>query len=218
MASDSQTNDDRSWLRRPLTDSADIARHYDAWAANYEDELVGEWRYDAPFEAARRLAALGINGHVLDVGCGVGLIGRALRAEGLGDVHEIYGVDLSEASLAAAKASGYYRSLERSDFNEAPLPFANDFFAAVICVGVLSYAWDPAKLILEMCRVGSPGSAISFTHRTDLWDEQNFETILTGLRHDGHFTALEWSEPMPYMPGNEDFADQIRVRYVSGRV
>ncbi len=218
MASDSQpdahSDDDKSWLRRPLTDSADIASHYDGWAATYEAELVGEWRYDAPFEAARRLAAMGVGGPVLDIGCGIGLTGRALRAEGFTDLE---GIDLSEASLAVAREGGNYREVRRHDFNEAPLPFPDNHFAAVVCVGVLSYAWDPRKLILDMCRVAQPGGAICFTHRSDLWDEQDFSAVVTGLLDDGHLAEAQWSEPRPYMPGNEDFTDQIGVRYVTGR-
>lgn len=208
-------DDDKSWLRRPLTDSIDIASHYDGWAATYETDLVGMWRYEAPFEAARRLAAMGASSPVLDIGCGIGITGRALAAEGF---DEIDGIDLSEVSLAAALATAHYRHLRRHDFNEAPLPFPDDSYGAVECVGVLSYAWDPRNLVLEMCRVVRPGGAFVFTHRTDLWKEQNFEEVLNGLRDAGHLSDVDWSEPMPYMPGNEDFTDQIQVHYVSCRV
>ena len=138
-----------------------------------------------------------------------------LAAEGFTDID---GIDLSEASLAAARSSGHYRRLQRHDFNEAALPFPDASYAAVLCVGVLSYAWDPRKLIVDMARVTRPDGTICFTHRSDLWDEQNFTSILTDLQDNGHLADVEWSEAMPYMPGNEDFTDQIGVRYVSGRV
>jgi len=208
-------DDDKSWLRVPLTDSTAIASRYDEWASTYERDLVVNWDYNAPFEAARLLVDRGAVSPVLDIGCGIGLTGRALAGAGF---HDIDGVDLSEVSMAAARESGAYRSLVRHDFNASALPFEDRTYATAVCVGVLSYAAQPGPFVADMCRVVTANGTILFTHRTDLWDEQKFPQVLHSLLSEGRLLDVIWSEPRPYMPGNEDFADRILVRYVTATV
>jgi 2-polyprenyl-3-methyl-5-hydroxy-6-metoxy-1,4-benzoquinol methylase len=153
-----------------------------------------------------------IEGAVLDIGCGTGLTGLALHALG---VHTIDGLDLSEASLTAAQSRGIYRSLQRHNFNESALPFADNSYRAAECIGVLSYAHDPRALIVDACRVVQPGGCVVFSQRNDLWDQHNLAEVLNDLCTEGILTKATWSEPQPYMPGNADFADQILVLYAT---
>ncbi len=125
------------------------------------------------------------------------------------------GVDLSEVSLAAARSRGIYRNLQRHNFNESPLPFADNSYIAAECVGVLSYAHDPRSLIVDACRVVQPGGTFVFSQRSDLWAEHNLAEVLDDLRAEGILAEATWSEPQPYMPGNADFADQILVLYAT---
>ena len=53
---------------------------------------------------------------MLDVGCGTGLVGRALRARGYAG--RIAGLDLSQASLEIAREGGAYDSLEQADLQQ----------------------------------------------------------------------------------------------------
>jgi SAM-dependent methyltransferase len=153
-----------------------------------------------------------ISGPVLDIGCGTGLTGLALHALG---ARVIDGVDLSEVSLAAAQSRGIYRNLQRHNFNESSLPFADDSYIAAECVGVLSYAHDPRSLIVDACRVVQSGGTVVFSQRSDLWAEHNLAGVLDDLCTEGIILTATWSEPQPYMPGNADFADQILVLYVT---
>jgi predicted TPR repeat methyltransferase len=215
MSTDDVSIDDKSWLRTPLTDPVDIASRYDQWAPTYEKELVEDWDYDAPFEAARLMAERGVISPVLDIGCGIGLTGRALRSAGF---TVIDGIDISEVSMAVARASGAYRNLVKHDFNEAPLPFADDSYAAAECIGVMSYALEPKVLLADMCRVVKTDGTIIFTHRTDLWDEHDFPSVLHRLCVSGKLLDVIWSDPKPYIPGHADFGDRVLVRYVTATV
>ncbi len=206
-----EADDDKSWLRVPLTDATEVAARYDAWAATYEQTL-NDWHYDAPNVSARLVAEhlLDRNAAVLDVGCGTGLTGRALAAQGFGAID---GIDISRVSLEVAKGRGTYRQLKLHNFNAEALPFEDGTFGAAQCIGVLSYAHEPRALIIEMSRVVVSGGAIVFSHRSDLWDEQDFPEMLSGLVADHSLHSVTWSEPKLYMPGNEDFTDRIRARY-----
>lgn len=197
-----------------MTDPVQIAARYDEWAQTYDRELLNDWRYKAPAVAARLLADAGVVNPVLDVGCGTGLVGRFLNDAGF---ERIDGIDVSPASLESTRAGGVYRELLLADFNSGPLPFPDRTYAAVICVGVLSYAIDPGAVVREFCRLISPGGRIVLTHRTDLWEQQEFGGALLALQRSGLLRDLKWSEPSEYMPGNEELSD-IRIRYVTATV
>ena len=214
MGDSDETNTEASWLRTPPTNSEEIASLYDTWAPNYEHELVDQWHYDAPVVAGRTVAEL-LQGSgtasVLDLGCGTGLVGKALHD---GGIRIIDGVDVSDTSLNAAQASGFYRQTILHDFNHGPLPFEAHLYDAAISVGVLSYALDPMAVIRELCRVVVPNGPVVFTHRTDLWDAQKLDVHLNALLDGGEIRAVNWSEPRPYMPGNPTEGD-LQIRYVS---
>ncbi len=254
----SQDNDDKSWLRVPLTDPGEVAQRYDEWAASYDDEL-NAWGYDAPVQAARLMvgrlrsqsatpsevtqladgdaiegpqsglpvgkgpadgtrseAEMGpvgaVRGAILDIGCGTGLTGLALHSLGLTILD---GVDLSEVSLAAAGSRNIYRNLQRHNFNDSRLPFADNSYRGAECIGVLSYAHDPRALLVDACRVVQPGGTVVFSQRSDLWAEHRLPEVLEGMRAEGTIVEATWSQPQPYMPGNADFADQILVIYAT---
>jgi predicted TPR repeat methyltransferase len=206
-----------SWLRVPPTDSGEISDRYDDWATSYEADLVDAWNYDAPVVAARLLAAERQPDPVLavlDIGCGTGLVGRALRSTGFAVID---GTDLSAASLELAASSSSYRTLTRVDFNQSPFPASDNAYGAAVCVGVMSCAIDPVGLIREVCRVVAPGGPFVFTHRTDLWDEQDLGSSLRAMEKAGELSGVSWTEPQQYMPGSPDYAD-LRIRYVTATI
>jgi ubiquinone/menaquinone biosynthesis C-methylase UbiE len=207
--------DDKSWLRVPLTDPADVAKRYDEWSSTYDSELHA-WGYDAPAVAARIVAQTWTGTEersVLDVGCGTGLTGVMLQRHNV-RVH-IDGLDLSASSLEVARTRGVYRSLQQHDFNENRLPFENNSFDAAECIGVMSYAHNPRRLIADMVRVVRSGGTVVFTQRSDLWISLSFSEMLEAMQAEHSIRTFTSSEPLPYMPGNADFADQILVHYAT---
>ncbi len=206
----SSAQDDSSWLRTPPTDSVEIASRYDDWVETYDQDLVS-WGYEAPAGGARLLRDATAGGSVLDVGCGTGLTGNALNALGFGPID---GVDLSDRSIDRSRNLGIYRNLTQADFNEAPLPSADAAYDALLCVGVMSYAMEPEALLLEFARVVVPGGVFVFSHRTDLFDEQDMAALLDDLCRRGVLASVTITEPRPYMPGNADYADLV-VRFVT---
>src|SRR3954469_15061902 len=88
------------WLHQGTSDPQEVAGRYDEWAKAYDDDLTS-WSYQAPDVVAQTVASrLPGAGSALDVGCGTGLVGRALRARGF--MGQILGLDISQASLEVA--------------------------------------------------------------------------------------------------------------------
>lgn len=204
-----------TWLGQGSTNSREVATYYDQWAPTYETSL-DQWTYRAPQYAAHLLAAHSIcQGTIFDAGCGTGLTGKALQKEGF---ETIIGTDISPASIEQAKHSGAYTTVQVLDLQQFPLPFADNTFSAVNCVGVLTYIEALQELLREFIRVTVPDGMVVFTHRDDLLHQQNFTGILNTLETEQLWGKIFVSKPEPYLPGNEEFADKIHVMYFAYRV
>lgn len=120
-----------------------IESFYDDWADTYEAE-VGENGYVTPTRCARALAAHMVDktAPILDFGCGTGLSGLALHAEGFATMD---GMDLSAEMLAKAQTKTIYRSLTQIAA-DAPLPFDTGAYAAIAAIGVIGPGAAPLDL------------------------------------------------------------------------
>ena len=197
-----------SSLRHGSTESREVEEYYDNWAETYDSTLTG-WRYRAPQDACELLAPhLARGSHVLDVGCGTGLLGEALARRGN---YVIDGIDISAKSLALAERRGIYADLVQHDLQKLPLPVDDDVYDAAASVGVLTYVEDAEALLRDLCRCVRPGGAIMFTHRTDLWERQAFPDLISRLERDGLWSWPQISAPRQYLPGNEEFSQEIKV-------
>lgn len=113
---------------------------YDGWAESYDAE-VAENGYATPARCAEALARHApLVEPVLDIGCGTGLSGIALRARGFGAVD---GADPSPEMLARAEATGAYRSLRVSDPDD---PFEPGAYRIVTAVGVIGAGAAPVTV------------------------------------------------------------------------
>jgi len=213
MVNDPSGDDD--WLLRGSADVDDVTRYYDEWAQQYDSDLV-DWAYVAPDTAASYLLEHGSPlTSVLDAGCGTGLVGRSLRRAGFDGA--LTGVDVSAESLRIAEQTSAYGSTSVADLQQ-PLDFDDSTFDGLMCVGVMTYVPDVERCWREFARVVRPKGLIVVTQREDLWEERRCSEVIDQLASDGVWTPVEVTEPLAYLPGNDDYADRIGVHYVVARV
>ena len=203
---------DRDGLSRLPSDSGEIEKYYDDWATDY-DRTLAEWRYEAPTRAAEILRErLGPDAVILDAGCGTGLTGKALADAGFTTFD---GIDLSSRSLESAAEHGVYRALSQVNMQELPLPFEDDAYDGLECIGVLTYLPDSADLFREFCRIVRPGGVAVMTQRSDLYEERDFDAVLASIQADGLWEIIEITDAQPYLPENAEFGDRIMVHYIT---
>jgi SAM-dependent methyltransferase len=187
--------------------TADGAKQlYDEWASTY-DAALESWGYPVPPRVAEVLTSLGQTdaSRILDLGCGTGLSGAALRTAGLGTKGGVVGTDISNESLEISRAKGLYADVCWADL-EQPLPFDAESFDAIACVGVLSYVQSFDSLFPELARVLKPHGVFVTSHRTSLWDEdeRGCQTAANALVAAGAWTIESIGAPEAYMPNNPD--------------
>lgn len=208
MAAGDKGRDGFQSLKAGSKDAQAVEEYYDGWAENYDDTLTA-WDYRAAEDAAAALSAkLQTGAAVLDVGCGTGLLGKALSTR---LNCRLDGLDISEKSIDIARELGCYRHLQRQDLQVTPLPVGDRVYDAAACVGVMTYIDDAQALLTDLCRAVKSGGLIFFTHRDDLWREEDFDRLMGQLEKRRFWASLQISGPHPYLPGNDDFSDEIRV-------
>ena len=169
---------------------------YDEWSASYEDE-VAENGYATPRRVAAALAAAlpDRDAPVLDIGCGTGLSGLALRAEGF---TAIDGADVSREMLARARQKGAYRTLRRID-PEAPLAGVGPGdYAAVVACGVIGAGAAPWSL-LDACMeaLGPGGLFVLSLNDHALADPESERTVARWVPGRAAVTFREHGEHLP---------------------
>ncbi len=121
------------------------AEFYDRWAADYETELTSGG-YVTPLRCAAALAAhAGLPwAPLLELGCGTGLSGLALREAGF---ECLDGADISPGMLKIAGQKDAYRTLFEIDLSQPLDSVADDTYQNAAAIGVLNPNFMPATLI-----------------------------------------------------------------------
>ena len=140
-----------------------VTTHFDRIAREYGSKYEGVSVPAHSFRIRRQRVyemLEGVEGKVLDIGCGPGIMVAWLLSNKL----EVYGIDIAEdmidvcQELFGDKTGAHFSvgAIER-------LPFDDNFFDAVVCMGVMEYLDDDSAAIAELARVTKSGGSIIIT-------------------------------------------------------
>lgn len=144
--------------------TAYIAALFDAYAPEFDTALVERLHYSAPQTLARLVrahapaAAPHRFARALDLGCGTGLAGEALRR----DIGYLEGVDLATGMVEMARAKGVYDALTQADIL-AHLLRQGDRFNLVLAADVFTYIGALERIFAALSRRVAAGGMIAFT-------------------------------------------------------
>jgi len=135
---------------------------FDQYAARFDEDLRTRLRYRTPDALAALLVSAGISPdgarRVLDLGCGTGLSGVALRPF----AKRLVGLDLAPRMLAEAARRGIYDALHEGDLLEW-LPSQRGSFDLIVAADVLNYLGDLTPALSAMAKALSPGGIAAFS-------------------------------------------------------
>ncbi len=130
-----------------------IVNYFSHVAATYAPQYDEHTPFGYAFrDRKRRLLELfnAPGGNVLDVGCGPGILVEDLVNRGC----TVWGIDMTPHMIAQYRENfGAYPSVHCVIGTVEHLPFPDDFFDAIIAMGVLEFADDGYGAIREMIRV-----------------------------------------------------------------
>lgn len=133
---------------------------YDDWAGAYEAEVAANG-YVTPKRCAEALArcATDPTQPIMDLACGTGLSGLALKAAGFSVID---GFDLSEGMLEEARQKKLYRALSTADLSK-PLKMPAGAYANAAAIGCVSPEYMPPTVIDEILKKLPSGGCLSFS-------------------------------------------------------
>jgi predicted TPR repeat methyltransferase len=142
-----------------------VARLFDQYAPHFDAHLTGKLGYRGPALIADALDAAAPGrrfASALDIGCGPGLMGQALRER----VDHLTGVDLSPGMIAKASARGLYDALIVGEATTLLKRSARAAFDLVVASDFLVYIGDLAPLIAAIAGALTAVGLFAFTVET----------------------------------------------------
>jgi len=183
-------------------------KYYDNWALNY-DQTLKIWNYKAPIKAVNTIRKIKdkISSN-LDLACGTGMFAKELKKKYPNIV--IDGCDISSQSLKIAKLKNVYRNLFKKSFDKKIN--ITKKYDSVSMIGAMTYCKKPKILFPLILSYLKKNGVFIFTHRIDLWEKQNFDSIINS--YNKSFKLMYKSRPLNYLPKNSSFSNKIKIRIV----
>jgi len=162
-------------------------------------EKIAPYRFKLAARAISR--ELGFNGgeKILELGSGLGLLGKAVKEEVGGEV-KYFGIDLAYNSGKTSLEKGLFSS----QASAGKLPFPDNSFDAVVTTDVLEHIPDDRQAVRELHRVLKPGGK-AFVVIADP-SEPRFGQVTDHINRSGGETDIEYwenlfkKEGLPVLP------------------
>mmetsp|Transcript_63559 Transcript_63559/g.139280 ORF Transcript_63559/g.139280 Transcript_63559/m.139280 type:complete len:225 (-) Transcript_63559:37-711(-) len=139
----------------------EVEEEFDEYAGEFEKHLLTVLDYKLPEVLLHKAQLLPALPRVVDLGCGTGLCGRALRSRAA--VGCLVGVDLSACMLARAKQEGGYDELYQRDLLAHLQREGSDAVDLLLACDVFIYLRSLEKVVTEGHRVLRPGGFFFFS-------------------------------------------------------
>ncbi|MCY3877840.1 MAG: methyltransferase domain-containing protein [Rhodobacteraceae bacterium] len=199
MEGDFENRDNAYALGSP----AEHREYYDDWAPTYDKDFAGAVGYIYP-----KLVADCFLGHagdtdqpVADLGCGTGLVGPLIAADGF----TVDGLDISGEMLGQAAAKGAYRELITADLTERSSLAAARYGGLISC-GTFTLGHLGPQELGNALRLARP-QALCVTGINSLHFRQaGFQAFFDRLLQDNHIHSLSF-ETGPIYSGEDRAAD-----------
>lgn len=136
---------------------------FDNYAETFDSHLTEKLKYSVPEKLVELLLknneASGSKQRILDLGCGTGLVGAAIREH----AEYLVGVDLSEKMLAKAGSRNVYDALIRSDLLDMMSKEESSSYDAITSADVFIYVGDIQSIANQARRLLSCRGLFAFS-------------------------------------------------------
>jgi predicted TPR repeat methyltransferase len=162
----------------PKAPDAYVETLFDQHAEAFEDILVEQLGYSVPMMVRQRLQALGLGPfkRLLDLGCGTGLTGGALRDM----VDDMTGIDISEKMVELAHEKDLYETLYVAELEDFLEDNDDDAFDLVTATDVLPYLGALEPLFFGAAENMTDGGIFVFSSETAEQDVLNGRPFMVG--------------------------------------
>ena len=191
------------------SDNNELAKRYDQWASTYDQDLEQDFDWIGHLRAVQVfIKFVTPDSTVIDVGCGTGLAGSELKAQGF---THIDGFDMSQGMLQQAQLLDIYGDLQINILGET-LDYPTASYDAAIATGVFSVGHAPASGWDEVARIVIPEGYFVLTMRPDIFESSGFQSKESALVDSGKWQLMHTTEPEQFLAkGEPSLLHEIRV-------
>lgn len=186
------------------SDHQELMSAYQDWASDYDENTVQDFGY-VGYRICAELLNRHLGGntalHILDAGCGTGLVGQVLHSFGY---TRLEGLDYSQEMLDQAGRKNVYDRRIKADLSQ-PLDIPDNSYDAVVCAGTFTYAHVTASAFSELIRITKPGGTICFTVREGAYEDYGYRKEMVRLEVQGAWELLE-------MRNEEYYKDKVLAK------
>ncbi|PCI64789.1 MAG: hypothetical protein COB37_00410 [Kordiimonadales bacterium] len=157
-----------------------IERLFDDLAGNFEKQLITDLEYDIPTKIVTLLQEesylQGSKSHILDLGCGTGLVGQAMAPYSA----SIVGVDLSQKMLNMARDKGTYSKLSKNNILDELCTIDMTAFDYIIAADVLIYMGALVSLFETLSQTNPIKKSSTFIFSVELSSAKECQLLASG--------------------------------------
>lgn len=193
------------WVERPPEETLQV---YEDWAESYDTDLE-ERGYATPRRIASMLARHlppADTRPILDFGCGTGVSGAALMAEGLAPLQ---GCDISPAMVDKARPKGLYERLWVAPAGS--LDAGPGTYRAIVAAGVVSLGAAPPETMDLLIGALAPGDLLAMSFNDPTLAHGGYDAHLGAHLDDGRLTLLDRAHG-PHLANLEMGSDVMVLR------
>ncbi len=193
-----------------LETPADNVSLYRRWAATYDTDFVEQEGYVLYLRVSELLLEhrSDVDGAVLDVGCGTGVVGAALR---VGGIEIVDGIDISPEMLAVAgrkttvDGAPVYRDLMEADLTQT-IDVPDDRYGALVSAGTFTHGHLGPGSLDELWRIAAPGAPCVIGIRSTHYEAMGFADKLAADVVEGTITEPDLVRANLYSAGARNAA------------
>lgn len=182
-----------------------LANYYRKWSETYDKDVTDNYygleficnlmhKYLIEINTCAEFRPEAV--HIIDVGCGTGLLGKPLHNLGY---RVLDGIDLSTDMIEKAGATNYYRNLYPGiNLNESlPKKHENQYDVS-LSVGVFTLGHVQPESLYQLAALTKPGGLVITSTRIPYYDSTNYKAVNDQLNTDGIANLVTQVMNAPY--------------------
>jgi ubiquinone/menaquinone biosynthesis C-methylase UbiE len=199
-------------------EKANFSERVSEWASLYDEpepRTLGARNLLSRQRFALEMVETGVSGasKILDAGCGTGEMAEQLIRRG----HEVWGLDISEPMIRYARERCGLSRFQLGDIEH--LPFRDNTFDAVVCLGVLEYLDTDERVLSELLRVIKPGGRAVISTPNAICPLYHVDRALFGLTAAARplYYFLKYRLRGRFAPAHKDSYEIVHRRFFRKR-
>ncbi len=194
MTDDSNNNDQSNSPGKKLLEQAylletpvDNIKYYDKLADSYDKDFAQGLGYVLPDAVARTFFSRvkTVDTPIVDIGCGTGLLGKALDSTDL----IIDGIDISDAMLAHSRETGIYRDLLNIDLTGNMAKYRNKY-GAVLSSGTFTHGHLGPDALVKLLDIAKQHGLFVIAINQAHFESKGFDRVVQKMIDDRHIVEF----------------------------